>query len=650
VRTLTALLADARAALSRSRGTLIAIAVLIALPFAVYSNNYRHAYQLDDAYTVVTNPSIRSLGNIPSYFVDPATYTSLREQADYRPILQVTYALNYRMGGYDTFWWHFTQVLLHALVTVGVFAFARRLLVLLDDPLPRADRAAFVAAAIFGIHPAASGVVNYFNARSSLLTAVFLLPALLSYMRSRATDAADRPRWATATWLGLALFTKVEAVGALGALWAFELWQRAREQPGIGLGAALRGSVDRRTLRRLAPALGVTAVYFLIRWRVMTPFPFDETRHAADVGPYEYFLTQLTAWWHYLARWAAPVRLVADDLAYPVHRSVTDPVVLLALGGWLLVLALLVGAWKRAPHGLFLALGALALLSPTSSIAPLAEMVNEHRPYLPVGLLCSGVLALGARRFRAWSTGWPRLAAGTGVTVACLSLALLTYRRNEVFTTSASFWRDVLDKAPSSRAHLNYGLALAGANDLDGAMRHYREALRLAPFWYYTHINMAVVYARQGVPDSARVSYDRAVEHDRYSGHALTWRGEFRLSRRDFAGARDDFLESGRVSLQPYRNTKGLATAYAGLGDVRRSLEETRRLISLDSAVAITEVAGIATPYFENPALRRSGIEFYRGLELRLPGTWWIPENIARLERLLGTTPSAPQVKLAAPR
>jgi len=387
--------------------------VLAALPFVVYSNNYRHAYVLDDGYTVLTNPSVRSLGAIPSYFVDPATYTTLREQADYRPLLQLTYALNYAMGGYDSWSWHFTQILLHALVTLGLFALCRRVLVMLRDPHP--ERIAFVAAAIFAVHPAAAGVVNYYNARSSLLTAAFLLPALLAYMQPIEDAKYARQQLNTAVLFALALFTKVEAVGLLGALWAYELWQRQRETPDGGLLRAIRASFDARTLRRLAPALAVTAVYFIIRWRVMAPFPFAETRHAADVGAYQYFATQLTAWWYYILRWVAPVRLVADYLAYPVFRTIWDPVVLLAGAAWIAVAALLIAAWRRAPYLLFLAVAALALLSPTSSIAPLAEMVNEHRPYLPIGILSLAlVIPLGVG-LREWPAGRARTALNAGL-------------------------------------------------------------------------------------------------------------------------------------------------------------------------------------------------------------------------------------------
>ncbi len=569
---------------------LLGIALLVAAPFAIYSNNYRHAFHLDDAYTLVNNPSVRSLSTIPRYFVDPGTYTSVREQADYRPILQVTYALNYRLGGYDTRWWHFTQILLHALVTLGIFALCRRVLLLQRDPPPNPDRIAFAAALIFAIHPAASGVVNYFNARSSLLTAAFLLPALLAYMRSAPGKPYDRPQWLAALFYALALFTKVEAVGALGALWAFDLWQRARETPERSFAGAVRDTFDGRTLRRLAPALAITAVYFVLRWRVMAPFPFADTRHAPDVGAYTYFLTQLTAWWHYVLRWLAPVRLVADNLAYPVYRSWYEPVVLLALGAWVLVGTALIAAWRRAPYLMFLAIAALALLSPTSSVAPLAEMVNEHRPYLPIGILSLALVIPAGTLLRQWpARGATRAAIAGGAAVILVALTTLTYRRNEVFSTSERFWRDVLAKAPSSRAHLNYGVSLMAANDMTGAMRQFQSSLELAPYWYYTHINLGVAYNRLGDVERARGHYDRAVEYDRYSGSALTWRGEFHLALREYAAARDDFLASGRVSLEPYRNAKGLAAAYAGLGDTQRSLEQTERMLAIEPLAASTD-------------------------------------------------------------
>ena len=570
-------------------GRPLLMALLVALPFVVYSNNYRHDFALDDAYTIVGNTSLRSLHEIPRYFVDPSTYTSIREQAEYRPILQTTYALNYRISGYDTWSWHLTQILLHVAVTLGLFALARRVLILVGDNRP--NGIAFAAAAIFAVHPAAAGVVDYLNARSSLLTAAFLLPALLAYARWADTPRYSRPQWVTALLYTLALFTKVEAVGALGALWAFELWQRARETPGVSLPRAFYASFDRRTWMRLAPALAITAVYFVIRSRVMAPFPLSDARHAADVGAYEYFVTQLTAWWYYVYRVVAPVRLIADYLAYPVYRSWLEPVVLLSASGWLAIVTVLVACWRRAPYLLFLAVAAFALLSPTSTIAPLAEMVNEHRPYLPMGILSLVPIIPAGVALRSWPTGHARRALAGAAMLMFLALGAMTYRRNEVFSTTKNYWADVLAKAPSARAYLNHGLALMRENDMGGALRDYRRSLELAPNWYFTHIDIGIAYQQLNQLDSARAAFDRAVAYDRFSGLALTWRGEFRLAQRDYAGARDDFAQSDPIALHRYRNAKGLAAAAAGLGDTAEVTRQTNRMVSIDRPAALADIA-----------------------------------------------------------
>jgi hypothetical protein len=108
-----------------------------------------------------------------------------------------------------------------------------------------------------------------------------------------------------------------------------------------------------------------------------------------------YLLTQFRAWWYYIGEFFAPVWMVADYGSYPLSTSVLDPRVLYAVTGWICVLALLLYAARRAPAITFLGLAFFVHLSPHSSFIPLAEMVNEHRPYLPlVGIFLMAVLGL----------------------------------------------------------------------------------------------------------------------------------------------------------------------------------------------------------------------------------------------------------------
>ena len=620
------------------------LALIVLLCFAVYSNNYNHAYHLDSGYTIADNAAVRSLANVPRYFVDPATYTSLRAQVDYRPVLQVSYALNYRMGGYDTWWWHFTQILLHAICALGVYYLALRVLSMVDGPPPtlRPEHIALVAALLFALHPTASGVVNYLNARSSLLTAALLLPSLVAYMVPGSQPRYVKTPWLAMTLYTLALFTKVEAVGALGAYFAYDVWQTARrEHASRGFFADLGKTFDHRLLVRLGPLLLITGVYFLIRTILMEPFEFESARHAADVGAYQYLLTQTVAWWFYVAKWFAPLGLVADNADLPVYRSLLDGPVLLAIGAFMGVVTWLIAQWQLRPYLGFLAIAAFALISPTSSVAPLAEMVNEHRPYLPLAVLSlawiiplsSAVGVIAAR-----STGL-KAAFLMAFLIVLLSFGTLTWQRNLVFQTDKSYWADVVEKSPSARSLLNFGRTFLRRGDFVSALDYFNQSLKEAPYWHVTHLNLAIVYQQTNQAEPAQSHYDKAVAYDEFTGSALSYRGEFYLSRGQYAQALADFRNSIPKSLQHYRNHKGMATASAGLGDAQGSYENTRICLQLDADRTAADIRAIIAPFFDQSGDRlQAGLDYFEKLKAELPDTWWVHGNIAVLARRLGQT------------
>ena len=619
-------------------------ALLAILCLGVYSNNFQHAFQLDDSHVLLTNPAVRSLANIPKYFVDPSTFTSLRANVDYRPVLQATYALNYAMGGYRTWWWHLTQILLHTVCAVGLYFLCRRIL-LRSSPEkgPEANRYAgmvpLLAATVFAVHPTGSGVVNYLSARSSLLTAAFLLPSILLYMKPRGDSGSARIPWLAALLYTLALFSKVEAVGCLAVYFFFEVWETANARSHAGhFFSDLKETLNRQTLRRLAPFLAVTVVYFLVRRQVMAPFDLGEASRPTGVTSFQYLLTQTVVWWEYVLKWFAPLNLVADQGNHPVYRSLLDGPVALAIGAWLAVGAALLGAWKERPWLAFLAFSALALLSPTSSIAPLAEMMNEHRPYLPLAVLSlCWMIPLGTLAARAA----PRHPLGTafsslGFAVVLLGLGSLTWQRNRIFATERSYLEDVVAKAPSGRALNNYGLIFMREGNYDRARELFEQALGYTPYWHTVHINLAIVYKHQGDLARAQKHYDLAVQYDLYSGTALSWRAEYYLEQKRYQDAARDFEAAGPKSLERYRICKGLATAYAGQGLAEKSFDSTRQCLDLDPRQLAVDIVAIAKPYFDSDSLAPAGLKFFELLDARLPNTWWVHYNIGTLARRVG--------------
>src|SRR5262245_40981371 len=104
------------AASTRPIRTLHVAGILAIAIAAAYFNCLNNAFQLDDYYGLQNNEWIRSLRNIPRFFTDPFTLTSTKSNADYRPILQITYALNYAISGYAPWSWHVVNLVLHLIV------------------------------------------------------------------------------------------------------------------------------------------------------------------------------------------------------------------------------------------------------------------------------------------------------------------------------------------------------------------------------------------------------------------------------------------------------------------------------------------------------------------------------------------------------
>src|SRR5207244_11094110 len=187
--------------------TLLFLALLGAGLAISYGNSFGIGFYFDDSYGIASNPAIRSLRNIPLFFSDPFTLTTMRENVDIRPLLVATFAINYAISGNEPWSYHALNLVLHFIAAGLVFVIVR-------DHLwwPAADRGpqgdaripAAAAALFFALAPLNSQPVDYVWARSALLCVTLYLAAFLAYLRRR---------WAVGSVLfALALLTKAIAV------------------------------------------------------------------------------------------------------------------------------------------------------------------------------------------------------------------------------------------------------------------------------------------------------------------------------------------------------------------------------------------------------------------------------------------------------
>ena len=180
--------------------------VLLVLVVASYSNHFQNDFHFDDAHTVVNNVYIRDIGNIPLFFKDATTSSSLPRNQSYRPTVYTTLALDYHLGGgLKPFNFHLSTFVL--LVAQGILMFFLFLRVF-DAAGPRASRSvdipaaagpqpgshlpspvinrvtAMLAVAWYLLHPANAETINYVIARSDSLSTLLIISALVAFAYS----------------------------------------------------------------------------------------------------------------------------------------------------------------------------------------------------------------------------------------------------------------------------------------------------------------------------------------------------------------------------------------------------------------------------------------------------------------------------------
>jgi tetratricopeptide (TPR) repeat protein len=160
---------------------------------------------------------------------------------------------------------------------------------------------------------------------------------------------------------------------------------------------------------------------------------------------------------------------------------------MLALTAWLAI--------SRPPIG-FLAGAFFLILAPTSSFAPIVDLIFEHRMYLPLAPLAV-LAALGwracslqlSRRTGSTSDHWFPIGVAV-IWVACLATA--AHFRTEIYRTELEAWRDTVRKAPLNvRAHENLAISAGKQGLIDEAIHHYRAALRIQPDRVKSHQNLS---------------------------------------------------------------------------------------------------------------------------------------------------------------
>ncbi|MGE0591800.1 MAG: tetratricopeptide repeat protein [Vicinamibacterales bacterium] len=480
---------------SSTRGRWLAVILIVACGFLAYANTLDAPFLFDDEPSVVNNAQIRTLWPLTEA-LSPPRDTPVAG----RPLVNLSFALNYAVGRLDVTGYRLVNVAIHVLAALVLFGIVRRTLGMpgLDRYRAAATGLALVVALVWLLHPLQSEAVAYITERSESLMGICYLLTL--YSAVRALDPARRGRWMAAAVAACAagmaskesMVTAPLMVCLYDRVFVFPSW---------------RDALARR--RRLYVALAAT-------WALLAALMWSGPRSAVgfDNGttPWVYLLNQaeIVTRYFWLTIWP---RALVLDYGPPRPLTLTD---VLVPGLLVVVICLITGVllWRR-PRAGFLGAWVLVTLAPTSTIVPIATEVGaERRMYLPLAAIAV-MLVLGA--YRLWQpkdagqgdveavrAGRPpggqqgaeggagredqvvmparRWVARGAVVVVCAVLGLGTLMRGREYASRLAMAQTIVERRPHGRAYFLLGteMLLADGNR-DEALAHLRLSARTYP-------------------------------------------------------------------------------------------------------------------------------------------------------------------------
>jgi tetratricopeptide (TPR) repeat protein len=469
---------------SRRRVFIFAL-VLAAVTIFAYRPAWNGGFLWDDDVYITNNELLTAPDGLRRLWF------SLDSPSQYFPLVYTTFRIEHAVWGLDPTGYHWVNLLMHVGNALLVWLVLARLKV----------PGAWLAAAIFALHPVQVESVAWITERKNVLMGFFFLLTLLAWVAF--VNGRTRRPW---LFYGLALILYLLALSAkttactLPAGLFLILWLQKKP-------ISLKRIFQIIPFFVLGIAMGVLAMWWERYHQGTSRAVF------AFLNPIERVLVASRAIWFYLSKLAWP-----SNLTFIYPRWDIGPTHVLnyvwLLPGVILCVAIYflrqyVGRSVEVAAGFF-----VATLSPVLGFIMLYTFrytfVADHYQYLacigPIALASAGLVNL-ADTFK----NSRALIFSVALCVVGL-LATLTYRQAAMYGNIETLWRTTLSRNPGCwMAHNNLGIVLFEKGQLDDAIAHYRRTLQMQPNFWDADYNLGTALLGKGQVDEAIFYCDKAV-------------------------------------------------------------------------------------------------------------------------------------------
>src|SRR6476620_4865090 len=467
-----------------NRGYLLLALLLVVTAILAYQPAWHGGFIWDDDAYITNNELLTAPDGLRRIWF------SVDSPSQYFPLVYTMFRFERAWWGLSPTGYHFVNILLHIANALVLWTLLARLRV----------PGAWLAGAIFALHPVQVESVAWITERKNVLMGLFFLLTIRAWVEF--VDKQTKRRWffyvLALLLYTLALFSKTTACTLPAALLLI-LWLQRRR-------------INQRQLVQLVPFVGLALGMGLLTvwWE-----RYHQGTHGPmfAISPLERLLIASRAIWFYLGKLFWPSNLT---FIYPrwhiAPSNLLDYAPLLAIAGLGAGICLTRRYLGRGVETAMLFFG--ATLGPVLGFIMLYTFrytfVADHYQYLasigPITLVCAAAGTLA----RSYSQVRPLVFGLLACTIAVLTV--LTWPQSAMYADIESLWRTTIARNPDCwMAHNNLGTVLLQRGQVDDAISQYHETLQLAPEAADADYNLGNAFLQKGEVDAALTPYQRAV-------------------------------------------------------------------------------------------------------------------------------------------
>jgi tetratricopeptide (TPR) repeat protein len=591
---------------------LILIVLIAVVSVLVYFETTELGFVADDARLIFRNTDfLQDLGNLKTTFVSPLPVKTYEPLPFYRPIISLTYFLNYHFSrtiqGY-----HLFNLAVHTLNTILLYL----LIFLLFKNIPLS----LFSSLFFAAHPLHLSSVVWISGRTDLIACFFFLLTLILFFKAKGYKKSPPPLlWAGASVsYVLCLFSKETAL--VLPLFLF-IWDYLSKKEPIQ--------------KKIIPYIPLAAIAVLyVVWRLHVLGNLGTGEPYSSSGLFKRILTVFPIYFYYFKEMILPLQF-----NFSPQVATINSIFSLRLLGSLIVFAVVLGLGlslrKRSKEVWFGILWILVTLLPVLNVVPLYASVKEWWAYIPSIGFCIilGKLAVEAikwekkifeitlsrpkrdvespgsgqtaeekkvSRFKRLTFPDRILLRANHLLALFFALVLIFYAFNirsqaKVFRKEIYFWRAAAQRSPHDGVvHNAYGVFLQQRGVFRFAEREFKKAIEAEPNLAEPHNHLGMLYHDRGQNDSALVEIEEAVRLDLDYADAYANLGYVYADEKDFCSSVDALQKALKLDPHNFAAQRNLGMVYSYAGQFSEAIIHLEKALELTrSPRDIQEIEGI---------------------------------------------------------